>query len=89
MIRKPPARRPRQPKESGVAMFIAIFALLLISVVAIALVVSSGTDSSLAGNYRTASSAYYGGVAGLEEARGRLLWKNPDCFVNRPLSPPN
>lgn len=81
MIRPFPARRPHQPKESGAAMLIAIFALLLISVVAIALVVSSGTDSSLAGNYRTASSAYYAGVAGLEEARGRLLWKNPN-YIN-------
>jgi hypothetical protein len=62
-------------------MLIAIFALLLISVVAIALVITSGTNSSLAGNYRTATSAYYAAVAGLEEARGRLLWKNPD-YIN-------
>jgi hypothetical protein len=62
-------------------MLIAIFALLLISVVGIALVISSGIDSSLAGNYRTATSAYYAGMAGLEEARGRLLWKNPD-YIN-------
>jgi hypothetical protein len=62
-------------------MLIAIFALLLISVVGIALVISSGTNSSLAGNYRTATSAYYAGMAGLEEARGRLLWKNPD-YIN-------
>ena len=62
-------------------MLIAIFALLLISVVAIALVISSGTDSALAGNYRTSTSAYYAGLAGLEEARGRMLWRNPD-FLN-------
>jgi hypothetical protein len=68
-------------------MLIAIFALLLISVVAIALVVSSGTDSSLAGNYRTSTGAYYAAVAGLEEGRGRLLWKNPDCLVNRVTNP--
>ena len=46
-------------------MLIAIFALLLISVVGIALVISAGTNSSLAGNYRTATSAYYAGMAGL------------------------
>jgi len=63
-------------------MLIAIFALMLVSVVAIALVISSGTDSALAGNYRTSSSAYYAAVAGLEEARGRLLWKNPD-YINK------
>jgi hypothetical protein len=75
------SRRPTQPRQSGAAMLIAIFALLLISVVAIALVITSGTNSSLAGNYRTATSAYYAGMAGLEEARGRLLWKNPD-YIN-------
>jgi hypothetical protein len=82
MKRQRQVRRPKQPRNSGAAMLIAIFALLLVSVVAIALVVTSGTDSSLAGNYRTSTSAYYAGVAGLEEARGRLLWKNQD-FINK------
>jgi hypothetical protein len=59
-------------RERGVAMLIAIFALLLISVVAIALIVSSGTDTALASNYRSSSSAYYASLAGIEEARGRL-----------------
>lgn len=81
MSKKLRSRRPKDPKESGSAMLIAIFALMLISVVAIALVVSSGTDSSLAANYRTSTGAYYAGVAGLEEARGRLLWKNPN-YIN-------
>jgi hypothetical protein len=67
--------------ERGVALLIAIFALLLISVVAIALIVSTGTDSALASNYRTSTGAYYAALAGLEEGRGRLLWKNP-AFVN-------
>jgi len=68
-------------KELGAALLIAIFALLLISVVAIALIVSSGTDSALARNYRSSSSTYFAAVAGLEEGRGRLLWKNP-AFLN-------
>src|SRR6266446_66007 len=63
-------------RERGVAMLIAIFALLLISVVAIALIVSSSTDSALASNYRTSASAYYAALAGIEEARGRLLGTN-------------
>jgi hypothetical protein len=73
--------------EGGAAMLIAIFALLLISVVAIALLVSSGTDTTLAGNYRTSTSAYYAGLAGLEEGRGRLLWRNPDFINNNSLTP--
>jgi hypothetical protein len=69
-------------KQAGTALLIAIFALLLISVVGIALLVSTSADSALAGNYRTATGAYYGALAGLEEARGRLLWKNPD-YINK------
>jgi hypothetical protein len=68
--------------EAGAAMLIAIFALLLISVIAIALIVSSGTESALAKNYRTSTSAYYAGLAGLEEGRGRLLWRNPNYLNN-------
>ncbi len=71
----------KRHREAGVAMLIAIFALLLISVIAIALIVSSGTETALAKNYRTSTSAYYAGLAGLEEARGRLLWRNP-TYVN-------
>ena len=88
MNRKRTARIPKQSHESGAAMLIAIFALMLVSAIAIALVVSSGTDSSLAGNYRTAASAYYGARAGLEEARGRLLWKNRD-YINIANAYPN
>ena len=68
-------------RECGAALLIAIFALLLVSVVAIALIVSSGTDSALAGNYRTSASAYYASLAGIEEARGRLLGTNPNPIV--------
>jgi hypothetical protein len=70
----------RNKSEAGAALLIAIFALLLISVIAIALVVSSGTDTALKDNYRTSTGAYYAALAGVEEARGRLLWKNPDSI---------
>jgi hypothetical protein len=79
--------RKNECSESGAALLIAIFALLLISVVAIALVVSQGTDSALAGNYRTSTAGYYAAVAGLEEARGRVFWKNPNCIVVRATAP--
>jgi hypothetical protein len=76
------ATRHRRPKcsEAGVALLIAISALLLISVVAIALIVSAGLETSLSGNYRSSTGAYYAARAGLEEGRGRLLPRNPDYF---------
>jgi hypothetical protein len=72
----------RHRSDEGIALLIAIFVLLLISVVAIALLVSSGTETALGANYRTSSTVYYAALAGLEEARGRLLPKNPNYFNN-------
>jgi hypothetical protein len=78
------ARRRIRAKrtEEGIALLISIFVLLLISVVAIALIVSSSTESALAGNYRLSTGAYYAAIAGLEEARSRLQPKNPSYFGN-------
>jgi hypothetical protein len=73
--------------EQGIALLIAIFVLLLISVVAIALLVSSGTETALGANYRSSSTVYYAALAGLEEARGRLLPKNPNYFGASIISP--
>ena len=73
-------RKTRRRPEKGIALLIAIFVLLLISVVAIALLVSSSTETALGANYRTSSTVYYAALAGLEEARGRLLPKNPNHF---------
>ena len=72
----------RERREAGIALLISIFILLLISVVAIALLVSSGTESAIAGNYRAATAVYYAALAGLEEGRGRLLRTNPNYFNN-------
>lgn len=66
--------------EAGIALLIAIFILLLICVVSIALVISSGTESALAGNYRSATSVQYAAVAGLEEVRARLRPNSANYF---------
>jgi hypothetical protein len=80
-------RKTRRRSERGIALLIAIFVLLLISVVAIALLVSSGTETALGANYRSSSTVYYAALAGLEEARGRLLPKNPNYFTASVISP--
>jgi hypothetical protein len=66
--------------EAGIALLISIFVLMLISVVAIALIVSSGTETSLAGNYRSSTGVYYAALSGIEEARGRLSVQNPNSL---------
>jgi len=59
-------------KERGAALLIAIFALLLISAVAIAMIMMAGTESAISVNYRSALQAFYNAKAGIEEGRGRL-----------------
>ena len=79
----------RKPKyssnqQSGIALVIAIFSLLLISVMGIALIVTAGTQSAIKTNYRSAMQAFYDAKAGLEEMRGRIWFAslpnqtNPD-----------
>ena len=60
------------------ALVIAIFTLMLISVVATALLLMSGTETAMKGNYKSAMHAFYDAKAGLEEGRGRLFWPNPN-----------
>jgi Tfp pilus assembly protein PilX len=73
-------RKASRKSERGVALFIAIFALLLISVVAMALMVMAGTESSLNANYKSSVQAFYDAKAGVEEARGRLWPGNPNAL---------
>lgn len=70
------------PAEKGVALLISIFALLLISGVAVTLVVMSGTESSSAANYRNSTQAFYASLAGLEEVRGRLWPGHPNSLYS-------
>src|SRR5690348_6138507 len=82
-----PSAISKRKSETGAALIIAMFTLLLVSAVALSLVMASGTESSLAGNYRTSTSAYYASLAGIEEARGRLLPSNANFFNNDPATP--
>ena len=72
----------KRKSQSGVALLIALFTMLLIAAIAMALVIASGTETSLASNYRATTNSYYAAVAGIEEARGRLLPTNPNTISN-------
>src|ERR1700720_4539183 len=67
--------------ERGVALLIAIFVLLIIGAVGVALILSSSTETSIAANYRTATQAFYAAKAGLEEGRGRLWAGSPNSIA--------
>jgi len=80
-------QRRGKKEEAGMALLLSMFVLLAISVAALAMIAGAGTDSSLAGNYRASTSAYYAAMAGLEEGRGRMLAKNANYFNNTSFFP--
>jgi Tfp pilus assembly protein PilX len=79
--------KKHQGLEKGAALLIAVFALMLISAVAVSLVLMSGTGSAIDANYRNATKAFYSAYAGLEEGRGRLAPANPNTITASLPSP--
>jgi hypothetical protein len=76
--------RPRVSErfgERGIAMLIAIFALLLLSVVGLGMMYSTNMETNINTNYRDKQTATYAAMAGLQEARDRIR----DFDPTRPL----
>jgi hypothetical protein len=71
-------KKRQTDSERGAALVIAIFSLMLISVVATSLILTSDTQTAVKTNYKSAMRAFYDAKAGLEEARGRLWANNPN-----------
>jgi len=67
----------RQPKrksdESGVALLLAIFTLLLLTALGMALLGAADLETNIAANYRDKQVAHYAALSGLQEARDRLI----------------
>jgi hypothetical protein len=58
--------------ESGFALFIAIFTLLLITAITIGMIMLTNTDTSISANFRDEQTAFFAAKAGLEEVRDRM-----------------
>src|SRR5438105_26981 len=65
-------KRNSKRNERGIAMVIALFALLLLSVVGLGMMYSTNMETSINGNYRDKQVAFYAALAGLQEARERM-----------------
>jgi hypothetical protein len=65
-------KRQWRRREGGVAIFIVIFALLLLSAIAFTLIYSTNTETGVNWNYRQEEIAYFAARAGMEEARDRM-----------------
>jgi len=71
--------RGRRP-ESGFALFIAIFTLLLITAIAVGMLMLTNTDTSISANFRDEQTAFFAAKAGLEEVRDRLRVGAPNSL---------
>jgi hypothetical protein len=75
--------------ESGIALFFALFALLLLSAIAASLVLMTNTETAVNSNYRRERVADFGAKAGYEEVRDRMVAANPTTIAaNLPVTPP-
>lgn len=68
----------KRDAQRGVALFLTVFALLLLSGIAIAMLYSSDTETTISVNYRDKQAAVFGALAGLQEARDRIHPLNGD-----------
>ena len=59
-------------KESGVALLIALLALILISAVGLGMVYMSSTETTINSNYKDTQTAFFSMRGGLEEMRDRM-----------------
>jgi len=72
-VTKRPARS-KQQQQSGVALLLCLFALVLLSGIGVFLYTSSGTEVRIAKNYGSSLDAYYAARFGLEEVRDRVSY---------------
>ena len=59
--------------ERGVALILALMSLLLLTALGLALVLTTSTETMIAGNFSTAQEALYSADAGVERAMQDLL----------------
>lgn len=61
-------------KERGMALLLALFALLLLSAIGLFMVIASDTETRIDANYGSNLRSYYAARSGLEEIRDRIKY---------------
>jgi len=74
------AKCGKKRSQRGVALVLAIFTLMLISVIGTTLILTAGTASAIKANYKSSMQAFYDAKAGLEEGRSRLWPRSPNAL---------
>ena len=70
-------RSIRSRSQAGVALLVALFALLLLSAVGLGMMFSANSETAIGANYREVQTATFGAYSGLWEARDRLMYVHP------------
>ena len=78
------ANRGRK-QEQGIALIIALFALLLLSAIAMGMMYMADTENSVNVNYRDAQSSFYASQGGIQEARLRILNDSSTAATRTPM----
>jgi hypothetical protein len=77
--------KTKRVSQSGAALLLCLFALLLLSSIGIFLYVSTGTNARIAANYGNNLDAYYAAKSGLAEVRDRVSYSStPTATVPSP-----
>ena len=75
--------------ERGIALVVAMLSLLLISVIAVGLMASSNTETSISTNFRDEQVAFFSARGGLDEVRDRMRFGTPNSlYGNLPVTTP-
>src|SRR5437868_5054248 len=67
-----PCNQKKKNSEKGIALFIAIFTVLLITAIGAGMIMLTNTDTSISGNFRDEQKAFFAAKAGMEEIRDRF-----------------
>ena len=76
----------RHRRERGVALLMALLALLLLSAIAATLVTMSGTETTVNANYRSEEVALFAARAGLYEVSDRMMQTNAHSIASNIMS---
>jgi hypothetical protein len=66
--------------ERGIALMMALLALMVLSAIAVGMMFMSGTETSISSNFKSEETAYFSARAGVEEVRDRMLTTNTNTI---------
>src|SRR3954465_13072694 len=74
--------------ENCIAMITALFALLILSALAVGMMYMATTDTQINANYKESEQSHWAARAGLEEVRARLMTVGGDLLLSAPAALP-